>query len=103
MSAMAKSGRPHSLRQKQIQYLNRGRKSSLSVLGTKFSAPGFRFRACQYIEGDPSPDESCKCGEAVVPGTAYCPTHLERTRTRDAGDDLEDDEDEVENDAPAAA
>jgi hypothetical protein len=98
---MARAGRPHSLRQKQIQYLNRGRKSSLSVLGTKFSAPGFRFRTCQFIEGDPSPDESCKCGATVVPGTAYCPDHLERTRTREAADDP--DEEDIEHDAPAAA
>lgn len=98
---MARAGRQHSLRQKQIQYLNRGRKASLSVLGTKFSAPGLRFRTCQFIEGDPSPDESCKCGKGVVPGTAYCPDHLNRTRTREADEDP--DEEDVEHDAPAAA
>jgi|GEM_PF-691429 len=33
---------------------------------------------CQYIPDVPHPDDSCKCGEAVVVGTSYCATHLKR-------------------------
>lgn len=30
---------------------------------------------CQYIEGDPSPDDTCKCRKPVEPGSPYCAEH----------------------------
>ena len=100
---MARRASHHSARQKQIQYLNRGRKGEIGVLATKFSAPGFRHRTCQFIEGDPSPDESCKCGAPVVPGTAYCAHHLERTRSHQDAAEADDEDDVDEPNASAAA
>lgn len=33
------------------------------------------FRTCQYIAGDPTPDDSCKCGRATKGGSAWCDEH----------------------------
>jgi hypothetical protein len=33
---------------------------------------------CQFIPGEPSPDDTCKCGLEAVPGHSYCPSHLAR-------------------------
>lgn len=33
---------------------------------------------CQYISGEPSLDDSCKCGAPVVPGKPYCQRHYQR-------------------------
>ncbi len=30
---------------------------------------------CQYIGGDPTPDDSCKCGAPTRDGGAWCDTH----------------------------
>jgi hypothetical protein len=37
-------------------------------------------RACQWIEGEPTPDDSCKCGAPSAPGQPYCGPHLRRAR-----------------------
>ncbi len=37
-----------------------------------------RFRFCQYIPGLPGPDDTCKCGREVKPGSPYCPEHAAR-------------------------
>ena len=34
-----------------------------------------RFHFCQYIADRPSPDDTCKCGREVKPGSPYCPEH----------------------------
>ena len=38
-----------------------------------FEAPG--PRTCQYIAGEPSADDSCKCSLPAVPGGSYCVLH----------------------------
>lgn len=35
-------------------------------------------RTCQWIEGEPAPDDSCKCGKPAVEGRPYCAHHLAR-------------------------
>lgn len=30
---------------------------------------------CQYIAGDPSAEDACKCGKPVKEGSSYCPEH----------------------------
>jgi hypothetical protein len=32
-------------------------------------------RSCQYIAGEPSADDACKCGAPVAPGSSYCQEH----------------------------
>src|SRR5579862_4404553 len=36
---------------------------------------------CQWIEGEPSEDDACKCGRPSIPGRSYCAPHLARART----------------------
>lgn len=36
-----------------------------------------RFRTCQFIEGEPSMDDACKCGAPAADGV-YCANHRER-------------------------
>src|SRR3546814_6679113 len=36
-----------------------------------------RFSTCQFIEGEPSTDDACKCGAPATNGV-YCADHLER-------------------------
>lgn len=43
------------------------------------AAPG--AQGCQWIEGEPSADDRCKCGAPRVAGSAYCPEHYARTVT----------------------
>ena len=40
-----------------------------------------KFRVCQYIEGEPSLDDACKCG-AETDGGPYCAAHKDRCVTR---------------------
>lgn len=42
------------------------------------AAPG--AGRCQWIRGEPTADDSCKCGRPVAAGsrTPYCETHLRR-------------------------
>lgn len=35
-------------------------------------------RFCRWIEGQPTPDDSCKCLAPSVPGVSYCPDHARR-------------------------
>lgn len=44
-----------------------------------------RSKTCQWIEHDPAPDDSCKCGAAVVEGWPYCYEHLERADGKPGG------------------
>ena len=38
----------------------------------------YRPKTCQFIEGEPSFNDDCKCGAPVVEGSAYCRHHQER-------------------------
>src|SRR3546814_2024279 len=40
-----------------------------------------RFKTCQFIEGEPSTDDACKCGAPSINGV-YCAEHLERCAGR---------------------
>jgi GcrA cell cycle regulator len=35
----------------------------------------WRPRTCQFIAGEPSADDACKCGEPVLEGSSYCAKH----------------------------
>jgi GcrA cell cycle regulator len=35
---------------------------------------------CQWIEGEPSRDDGCKCGQPIRPGSPYCAAHGARAR-----------------------
>ena len=35
---------------------------------------------CQYIAGDPSADDACKCRRPAMPGSPYCEIHAELYR-----------------------
>ncbi|RJF80930.1 hypothetical protein D3877_11890 [Azospirillum cavernae] len=50
------------------------RSASVTHLHRAIPAP----RVCQWIEGEPTPDDSCKCGAPSAPGHAYCGPHLRR-------------------------
>lgn len=39
---------------------------------------GPRGRQCQWIEGEPRGDDSCKCLRETAPGDSWCPAHRER-------------------------
>ncbi len=41
-------------------------------------AEGVAFRRCQWIAGEPTRDESCKCGAPAIPGSPYCEAHHRR-------------------------
>ena len=73
----------------QLRSLNRGR----MPFGIQ---PGFEApppHTCQYIAGQPTPDDSCKCDRPVLPGSSYCPEHHARCWRR------EDEEEAVVQDA----
>jgi hypothetical protein len=36
------------------------------------------LHTCQWIDGEPSADDACKCGAATVPGKPYCAAHWAR-------------------------
>lgn len=40
--------------------------------------PALTLRTCQWIDGEPSADDSCKCGDPVVDGKSYCKPHFAR-------------------------
>lgn len=50
------------------------RSASVTYLHRPIPAP----RTCQWIEGKPTPDDSCKCGAPSVRGHAYCGPHLRK-------------------------
>lgn len=39
--------------------------------------PRSLFRTCQWIAGEPSADDACKCGAPTWPDSNYCPRHHE--------------------------
>lgn len=44
---------------------------------------------CQWIAGEPSGDDRCKCGRRAVPGLPYCPDHQARAYQRRAAEPVE--------------
>ena len=54
-------------------------------LAGSYAAPA-EDRRCQWIEGDPGPDDSCKCGEKAVPGQSWCDAHFARAFEWSASD-----------------
>ncbi len=36
---------------------------------------GFPPRRCQYIAGEASADDGCKCGRPIEPDSSYCARH----------------------------
>lgn len=57
----------------------RGRHSLGYLRGPGAIVPGFTGappRTCQYIKGEPSADDSCKCGKPAEPGRPYCAEHF---------------------------
>ena len=61
-----------------------------TVVGTHKMASGARYRECQWIAGEPSADDRCKCGGATGANRVYCPAHEDRARrpvqAREAGE-----------------
>lgn len=47
-------------------------------LGRFFTGADLGFRTCQWITGEPSADEACKCGRSTVRGASYCARHRAR-------------------------
>lgn len=41
-----------------------------------------RFRACQWIEGEPSASEDCKCLAEAMPGKPYCAPHWSKSHVK---------------------
>ena len=39
---------------------------------------------CQFIAGEPTVDDSCKCSGKTKPGSCYCPEHHVRCHTATA-------------------
>ena len=60
---------------------------------TRFTVGGrpelvVRFATCQWIDGEPRPDDACKCGQPVAePGSPYCAAHARRASYRSGGGD----------------
>lgn len=42
-------------------------------------AGAVNLKTCQWIEGEPSADDKCKCGEPVLFGMPYCKEHYDRS------------------------
>jgi hypothetical protein len=40
------------------------------------------FVRCQWIPGEPSPTDGCKCGAPTMDGEPYCAEHTARSRHR---------------------
>lgn len=53
--------------------------------------PGFEsfgpVRGCQWIEGEPSEQDACKCGAPALPERPYCRKHCEVAYVRGAAGD----------------
>lgn len=46
--------------------------------GKPLPDPGDPAKRCQWIEGEPSTDDRCKCLKPTKPGSAYCEEHHKR-------------------------
>ena len=45
-----------------------------------FVGLGYRFETCQWIDGKPTADDSCKCGLPVRHGASYYDQHEDEAR-----------------------
>lgn len=71
--------RNHVLRERRAA--ERGKHSPVKVL--RFRSPSAmpqnytlsQTAKCQYIAGEPSADDSCKCGKPAIEGKSWCPEH----------------------------
>jgi hypothetical protein len=65
--------------------------------------PASRPGTCQFIEGEPSRDDACKCGRPVHrAGSPWCAEHYRRVYVRRDERDHDDDQGEAEPAARAA-
>lgn len=66
-------------RTRQMSRRDRAYMSNPSSMLDAVPAPSgvstFRPRVCQFIEGAPSANDDCKCGEPVPVGKSYCEPH----------------------------
>ena len=53
--------------------------SSVNLTSSVERLPSVTKRSCQWISGEPSADDSCKCGEPVVVVGVYCTSHQAMT------------------------
>lgn len=56
--------------------LRSGRRRVVGSAGPRVVGP--RGRQCQWIEGEPGGDDSCKCLRKTVRGASWCQAHRER-------------------------
>ena len=49
-----------------------------TVVHTAKMVSGFNPKTCQWIAGEPSADDACKCGAATGASRVYCPAHEAR-------------------------
>lgn len=50
----------------------------------RLAGGGPRATRCQWIAGEPSWDDACKCGQPVAPGRPYCAEHWHRAWKKSA-------------------
>lgn len=82
-SAVARQTRKtkRGVRELQSQHLARQQRQQSGEAGIMirpWGAPQAPARTCQWIEGQPTADDGCKCGAPSAPRASYCPTHLAR-------------------------
>lgn len=65
-----------TVRARQASYLTHNEKGTAISIRPGFTGGG--FRTCQWIDGEPSRDDSCKCGKPAATGSSYCDDHLAR-------------------------
>lgn len=64
--------------------LHKGRKPGQAGCVSSWLQPRKLFQSnwtpklCQWIEGEPSFDENCKCLKPVIPSKPYCEAHYKR-------------------------
>jgi len=73
-------------------YRRKHRERVRKVLGEKFNG-GFTpdpilFEKCQHIDGEPTMNDACKCGEDTISRTSsYCEKHTTGKHEKDAKED----------------
>lgn len=62
----------------QFVRMHKGRLAPWRQGGRHLRGSEWEPKVCQWIEGEPSFNEACKCGAPVVPEKPYCETHCKR-------------------------
>ena len=70
------------VRAQQASHLQQRPTIPIGVSLPMVDGPPFRPRTCQWIKGQPSANDACKCGAPVEEGRPYCLPHLERSIQR---------------------